>query len=181
MRQEVTNMLRYEYYRDKLMSYHPIFIESLNIALNLEVYNLIDRDKYNTYCSFVTQNYNELLKINKNIDEVYGAIFDMLESRLENIENIKQLDSTDMKNELDKTKIDMYNKHIETYEQCFFKTESDLFKILEEQSLYKMYTTDMELLEEMEQMFNVLHNMIESILEACPPFNEDEALKAILE
>lgn len=167
MELELENVLKYDFYNEKLEGYHQISLETINYLIQFRAFNLISEEVFTVDMEFFTKFYTNLMSFNQEIrykyanlmDEIFDAAFDgdLRAVYGDYINEVKILDFND--------KIEHYETYIQEYLE-------GLVQILDDLSLSKMFCTDKALLSLLEIDFNTTHQKIERLEETYGEFED---------
>ena len=167
MELELENVLKYDFYNDKLSSYHDIALETINYLMQFKAFNLINEDFFNKSIDFFTNYYVSLMEFNQEIsykysnmmDEIFNLSFDgdLRTVKGSYIEASKLLD---------------FNEKMESFESGTQDYLDGTMQIIDELSLAKMYCVDLILLRALEIDFDKTHDKITSIEEKYGDFED---------
>lgn len=167
MELELENVLKYDFYNEKLSNYHEIALETINYLIQFRAFNLINEEEFYRNMDFFTEYYVKLMEYNQEIrykysnmmDEVFDIAFDG--------------DLRAVKGDyISRSKIDDFNCKMESFEMGSKDYISGLNQILDDLSLSKMFTTDMSLLKLLEDDFNITYKKVSTVEEMYGSFEE---------
>ena len=167
MELELENVLKYDFYNDKLSSYHDIALETINYLMQFKAFNLINEEFFNKSIDFFTNYYVSLMEFNQEIsykysnmmDEIFNLSFDgdLRTVKGSYIEASKLLD---------------FNEKMDSFEYGAQDYLDGIMQIIDELSLSKMYCVDLMLLRALEMDFDKTHDKITSIEERYGDFED---------
>ena len=160
MELELENVLKYDFYNDKLSSYHDIALETINYLMQFKAFNLINEEFFNKfYVNLMEINQKIGYKYNNLMDEIFDSSFDG--------------DARAVKgNYINEAKIIEFNKKMNEFETATTDYISGLHQTLDELALNKMFVTDMNLLKMLENDFDNTYKRIEMIEEQYGKFED---------
>lgn len=167
MELELENVLKYDFYNDKLASYHDVAIETVNYLMQFKAFNLINEEFFNKSIDFFTNYYVSLMEFNQEIGYKYSNMMDeIFDSSFDgDLRAVKG-------NYIEASKLMDFNEKMESFE---FGTQDYLdgtMQIIDELSLAKMYCVDLVLLNALEMDFDKTHDKIVSIEEKYGYFED---------
>lgn len=159
METEFINVLKFDFYTDKIQAYHEIAQRTMNALLQLRAYKAIDDDEFKKNMDFFTNFYvtfmEEFNNINYKYTNMMGQIFDI---------NVGGDERTAvLNNYISEKKIEQFNEEMDAFEENYFTMVDTVVSILDELSLAKMFLLDFDLLSVIEDEFNDAYNIIEFI------------------
>lgn len=159
MNTEFVNVLKYDFYSEKILAYHDISVRTINILLQLRAYNIIKEDEFQKDMGFFTGFYisfmSELNRIAYKYKNMMNQIFD---NNVGGDERATLLD-----NYISENKIKEFNEDIKNFESGFFTVQETIINILDDMALAKMFLLDFELLSILEEEFSHVYNLIETV------------------
>ena len=167
MELELENVLKYDFYNDKLSSYHEVALETVNYLIQFKSFNLINEDFFNKSIDFFTKYYVSLMEFNQEIsykysnmtDEIFDLSFDG--------------DFRAVKGSyIDASKLLDFNEKMNSFESGAQDYINGMAQIIDELSLAKMYCLDFVLLRVLELDFDKTHNKIMDIEEKYGEFED---------
>lgn len=159
MNTEFVNVLKYDFYSEKILAYHDISVRTINILLQLRAYNIIKEDEFQKDMGFFTGFYisfmSEFNRIAYKYKNMMNQIFD---NNVGGDERATLLD-----NYISENKIKEFNEDIKNFESGFFTVQETIINILDDMALAKMFLLDFELLSILEEEFSHVYNLIETV------------------
>ena len=167
MELELENVLKYDFYNDKLASYHDVAMETINYLMQFKAFNLIDGAFFNKSMDFFTNYYVSLMEFNQKISYKYSnmmdEIFDLsFDGDLRTVEG----------SYIEASKLMDFNEKMDSFESGAQDYLDGIMQIIDELSLVKMYCIDLTLLRALEMDFDKTHDKITSIEEKYGDFED---------
>ena len=167
MELELENVLKYDFYNDKLSSYHDIALETINYLMQFKAFNLINEEFFNKSIDFFTNYYVSLMQFNQEISYKYSnmmdEIFDLsFDGDLRTVKG----------SYIDASKLLDFNEKMGSFESGAQDYLNGIMQIIDELSLAKMYCVDLTLLRALEMDFDKTHDKIISIEERYGDFED---------
>ena len=76
MELELENVLKYDFYNDKLSNYHEIAVETINYLLQFKAFELVSEDFFSKSMEFFNNFYVNLMETNQKIGYKYNNLMD---------------------------------------------------------------------------------------------------------
>ena len=167
MELELENVLKYDFYNDKLASYHDVAMETINYLMQFKAFNLIDEAFFNKSMDFFTNYYVSLMEFNQKISYKYSnmmnEIFDLsFDGDLRTVEG----------SYIEASKLMDFNEKMDSFESGAQDYLDGIIQIIDDLSLAKMYCVDLTLLKALELDFDKTHNKIMFIEERHGEFED---------
>lgn len=155
---EIENVLKFDFYNEKLAEYSEVNNSGINFLLQFRGLNLISQEYFDKCWEFFGSFYVKLIEKNMKITYKY-------KNMMEEIFDIAfDADVRSLTGEyIEEKKLKEFNKDIEELVNYADDYIDGLTQILDDLSLYKMFCTDMLLLSLIESDFNDLYNKVEYI------------------
>lgn len=167
MELELENVLKYDFYNDKLSNYHEIAVETINYLLQFKAFELVSEDFFYKSMEFFNKFYVNLMEINQKIGYKYNNLMDEI------FDSSFDGDARAVKgNYINEAKIIEFNKKMNEFETAAIDYVDGLLQTLDELALSKMFVTDMNLLRLLESDFDNTYNRIENIEEQYGKFED---------
>ena len=167
MELELENVLKYDFYNDKLASYHDIAMETINYLMQFKSFNLINEDFFNKSIDFFTKYYVSLMEFNQEISYKYSNMMDEI------FDLSFDGDFRAVKGSyIDASKLLDFNEKMNSFESGAQDYINGMAQIIDELSLAKMYCLDFVLLRVLELDFDKTHNKIMDIEEKYGEFED---------
>lgn len=167
MELELENVLKYDFYNDKLSNYHEIAVETINYLLQFKAFELVSEDFFSKSMEFFNNFYVNLMEINQKIGYKYNNLMDEI------FDFSFDGDARAVKgNYINEVKIIEFNKKMNEFETAAIDYVDGLLQTLDELALSKMFVTDMNLLRLLESDFDNTYNRIENIEEQYGKFED---------
>ena len=167
MELELENVLKYDFYNDKLSNYHEIAVETINYLLQFKAFELISEDFFYKNMEFFNKFYVNLMEISQKIGYKYNNLMDEI------FDSSFDGDARAVKGDyINEAKIIEFNKEMNEFETATTDYIDGLHQTLDELALSKMFATDMNLLKVLENDFNGTYQRIERIEEQCGKFED---------
>lgn len=167
MDKEFSNVLKYEFYSEKMINYHDIVVNTINHLLQFQSYGLISNSFFHKYWSYIGSFYTELLEkervIHYKYDNMMDEIFDL------HVDGDKR---SVYGNYITKEKLEKFNKEVELFESANINFYEALAQLLDELNLKKRFTTDMILLKVLEDEFDYLSTKYLSLEEMYSEYED---------
>ena len=167
MELELENVLKYDFYNDKLSSYHEVALETVNYLIQFKSFNLINEDFFNKSIDFFTKYYVSLMEFNQEISYKYSNMMDEI------FDLSFDGDFRAVKGSyIDASKLLDFNEKMNSFESGAQDYINGMAQIIDELSLAKMYCLDFVLLRVLELDFDKTHNKIMDIEEKYGDFED---------
>ena len=167
MELELENVLKYDFYNDKLASYHEVAMETVNYLIQFKSFNLINEDFFNKSIDFFTKYYVSLMEFNQEISYKYSNMMDEI------FDLSFDGDFRAVKGSyIDASKLLDFNEKMNSFESGAQDYINGMAQIIDELSLAKMYCLDSVLLRVLELDFDKTHNKIMDIEEKYGEFED---------
>lgn len=167
MELELENVLKYDFYNDKLSNYHEIAVETINYLLQFKAFELISEDFFYKNMEFFNKFYVNLMEISQKIGYKYNNLMDEI------FDSSFDGDARAVKGDyINEVKIIEFNKEMNEFETATTDYIDGLHQTLDELALSKMFATDMNLLKVLENDFNGTYQRIERIEEQYGKFED---------
>lgn len=167
MELELENVLKYDFYNDKLSSYHEIAVETINYLLQFKAFELVSEDFFSKSMEFFNNFYVNLMEINQKIGYKYNNLMDEI------FDFSFDGDARAVKgNYINEVKIIEFNKKMNEFETGTMDYIDGLLQTLDELALSKMFVTDMNLLKLLESDFDSTYKRIKNIEEQYGKFED---------
>ena len=167
MELELENVLKYDFYNDKLSSYHEVALETVNYLIQFKSFNLINEDFFNKSIDFFTKYYVSLMEFNQEISYKYSNMMDEI------FDLSFDVDFRAVKGSyIDASKLLDFNEKMNSFESGAQDYINGMAQIIDELSLAKMYCLDFVLLRVLELDFDKTHNKIMDIEEKYGEFED---------
>ena len=167
MELELENVLKYDFYNDKLSSYHEVALETVNYLIQFKSFNLINEDFFNKSIDFFTKYYVSLMEFNQEISYKYSNMMDEI------FDLSFDGDFRAVKGSyIDASKLLDFNEKMDSFESGAQDYINGMAQIIDELSLAKMYCLDFVLLRVLELDFDKTHNKIMDIEEKYGEFED---------
>ena len=167
MELELENVIKYDFYNDKLGNYHEIAVETMNYLLQFKAFELVSEDFFSKSMEFFNNFYVNLMEINQKIGYKYNNLMDEI------FDFSFDGDARAVKgNYINEVKIIEFNKKMNEFETAAIDYVDGLLQTLDELALSKMFVTDMNLLKLLESDFDNTYNRIENIEEQYGKFED---------
>lgn len=167
MELELENVLKYDFYNDKLSSYHEVALETVNYLIQFKSFNLINEEFFNKSIDFFTKYYVSLMEFNQEISYKYSNMMDEI------FDLSFDGDFRSVKGSyIDASKLLDFNEKMNSFESGAQDYINGMAQIIDELSLAKMYCLDFVLLRVLELDFDKTHNKIMDIEEKYGEFED---------
>ena len=167
MELELENVLKYDFYNDKLSSYHEVALETVNYLIQFKSFNLINEEFFNKSIDFFTKYYVSLMEFNQEISYKYSNMMDEI------FDLSFDGDFRAVKGSyIDASKLLDFNEKMNSFESGAQDYINGMAQIIDELSLAKMYCLDFVLLRVLELDFDKTHNKIMDIEEKYGEFED---------
>ena len=167
MELELENVLKYDFYNDKLSSYHEVALETVNYLMQFKAFNLINEAFFNKSMDFFTNYYVSLMEFNQEISYKYSNMMDEI------FDLSFDGDFRAVKGSyIDASKLLDFNEKMNSFESGAQDYINGMAQIIDELSLAKMYCLDFVLLRVLELDFDKTHNKIMDIEEKYGEFED---------
>lgn len=167
MELELENVLKYDFYNDKLASYHDIALETINYLMQFKAFNLINEEFFNKSIDFFTNYYVSLMEFNQEISYKYSNMMDEIFD-LSFDGDLRAVKGS----YIDASKLLDFNEKVDSFESGAQDYLDGIIQIIDDLSLAKMYCVDLTLLRALELDFDKTHNKIMSIEERHGEFED---------
>ena len=167
MELELENVLKYDFYNDKLASYHDIALETINYLMQFKAFNLINEEFFNKSIDFFTNYYVSLMEFNQEISYKYSNMMDEIFD-LSFDGDLRAVKGS----YIDASKLLDFNEKVDSFESGAQDYLDGIIQIIDDLSLAKMYCVDLTLLRALELDFDKTHNKIMSIEERYGEFED---------
>lgn len=167
METELINVLKHDFYNEKLLLYSDITVETVNYLMQFKAFNLISQEEFDKNWSFFGNFYVNLIEFNQKIVYKYSNMMDeIFDTALGGDERHVR------ENYVERAKLDEFNSKMDEFVQYAEDYIEGLLQTLDDLALAKMFCTDMQLLSYIEQDFNATHEKIEKIEELYGNFED---------
>lgn len=149
--------LKYDYYREMIMSYHDAVVNTYNAAVHMYSFEVLDNMNMKYCKTILFDRYPEVMNSIFKIDKKYNLLIDqlILEEETDFVEIVR-----DEEGEKEffafKKEVNDFSVEVEDFSAYFMQ-------LLEELSLKKMFVVNPALLEMLEYLFNKIHEECEEI------------------
>ena len=167
MELELENVLKYDFYNDKLASYHDIAMETINYLMQFKAFNLINESFFNKSIDFFTNYYVSLMEFNQEISYKYSNMMDEIFD-LSFDGDLRAVKGS----YIDASKLLDFNEKMDSFESGAQDYLDGIVQIIDDLSLAKMYCVDLTLLRALELDFDKTHNKIMFIEERHGEFED---------
>ena len=147
--------LKYDYYREFIMSYHDAVVNTYNAAVHMYSFEVLDNMNMKYCKTILFDRYPEVMNSIFKIDKKYNLLIDQLILEEEFIEITKNKEEEE-EFEAFKKEVNDFSVEVEDFSAYFMQ-------LLEELSLKKMFVVNPALLEMLEYLFNKIHEECEEI------------------
>ena len=147
--------LKYDYYREMIMSYHDAVVNTYNAAVHMYSFEVLDNMNMKYCKTILFDRYPEVMNSIFKIDKKYNLLIDQLILEEEFIEITKNKEEEE-EFEAFKKEVNDFSVEVEDFSAYFMQ-------LLEELSLKKMFVVNPALLEMLEYLFNKIHEECEEI------------------
>lgn len=167
MELELENVLKYDFYNDKLASYHEVAMETVNYLIQFRSFNLVNEEFFNKSIDFFTNYYVSLMQFNQEISYKYSNMMDEI------FDLSFDGDLRAVKGRyIDASKLLDFNEKMDSFESGAQDYLDGIVQIIDDLSLAKMYCVDLTLLRALELDFDKTHNKIMFIEERHGEFED---------
>lgn len=149
--------LKYDYYREFIMSYHDAVVNTYNAAVHMYSFEVLDNMNMKYCKTILFDRYPEVMSSIFKIDKKYNLLIDqlILEEEADFVEIIRDKEGEE-EFEAFKKEVNDFSVEVEDFSAYFMQ-------LLEELSLKKMFVVNPALLEMLEYLFNKIHEECEEI------------------
>ena len=149
--------LKYDYYREFIMSYHDAVVNTYNAAVHMYSFEVLDNMNMKYCKTILFDRYPEVMNSIFKIDKKYNLLIDqlILEEEADFVEIIRDKEAEE-EFEAFKKEVNDFSVEVEDFSAYFMQ-------LLEELSLKKMFVVNPALLEMLECLFNKIHEECEEI------------------
>lgn len=149
--------LKYDYYREFIMSYHDAVVNTYNAAVHMYSFEVLDNMNMKYCKTILFDRYAEVMNSIFKIDKKYNLLIDqlILEEETDFVEIIRDKEDEE-EFEAFKKEVNDFSVEVEDFSAYFMQ-------LLEELSLKKMFVVNPALLEMLEYLFNKIHEECEEI------------------
>lgn len=149
--------LKYDYYREFIMSYHDAVVNTYNAAVHMYSFEVLDNMNMKYCKTILFDRYPEVMNSIFKIDKKYNLLIDqlILEEEADFVEIIRDKEGEE-EFEAFKKEVNDFSVEVEDFSAYFMQ-------LLEELSLKKMFVVNPALLEMLEYLFNKIHEECEEI------------------
>lgn len=149
--------LKYDYYREFIMSYHDAVVNTYNAAVHMYSFEVLDNMNMKYCKTILFDRYPEVMNSIFKIDKKYNLLIDqlILEEETDFVEIIRDKEAEE-EFESFKKEVNDFSVEVEDFSAYFMQ-------LLEELSLKKMFVVNPALLEMLEYLFNKIHEECEEI------------------
>ena len=149
--------LKYDYYREFIMSYHDAVVNTYNAAVHMYSFEVLDNMNMKYCKTILFDRYPEVMNSIFKIDKKYNLLIDqlILEEEADFVEIIRDKEGEE-EFEAFKKEVNDFSVEVEDFSVYFMQ-------LLEELSLKKMFVVNPALLEMLEYLFNKIHEECEEI------------------
>lgn len=147
--------LKYDYYREFIMSYHDAVVNTYNAAVHMYSFEVLDNMNMKYCKTILFDRYPEVMNSIFKIDKKYNLLIDQLILEEEFVEITKNKEEEE-EFEAFKKEVNDFSVEVEDFSAYFMQ-------LLEELSLKKMFVVNPALLEMLEYLFNKIHEECEEI------------------
>lgn len=149
--------LKYDYYREFIMSYHDAVVNTYNAAVHMYSFEVLDNMNMKYCKTILFDRYPEVMNSIFKIDKKYNLLIDqlILEEETDFVEIIREKEGEE-EFEAFKKEVNDFSVEVEDFSAYFMQ-------LLEELSLKKMFVVNPALLEMLEYLFNKIHEECEEI------------------
>lgn len=167
MELELENVLKYDFYNDKLASYHEVAMETVNYLIQFRSFNLVNEEFFNKSIDFFTNYYVSLMQFNQEISYKYSNMMDEIFD-LSFDGDLRAVKGS----YIDASKLLDFNEKMDSFESGAQDYLDGIVQIIDDLSLAKMYCVDLMLLRALELDFDKTHNKIMFIEERHGEFED---------
>ena len=149
--------LKYDYYREFIMSYHDAVVNTYNAAVHMYSFEVLDNMNMKYCKTILFDRYPEVMNSIFKIDKKYNLLIDqlILEEETDFVKIIRDKEAEE-EFEAFKKEVNDFSVEVEDFFAYFMQ-------LLEELSLKKMFVVNPALLEMLEYLFNKIHEECEEI------------------
>lgn len=149
--------LKYDYYREFIMSYHDAVVNTYNAAVHMYSFEVLDNMNMKYCKTILFDRYPEVMNSIFKIDKKYNLLIDqlILEEETDFVEIIRDKEGEE-EFEAFKKEVNDFSVEVEDFSAYFMQ-------LLEELSLKKMFVVNPAILEMLEYLFNKIHEECEEI------------------
>lgn len=167
METELINVLKHDFYNEKLLLYSDITVETVNYLMQFKAFNLISQEEFDKNWEFFGKFYINLIELNQKIIYKYSNMMDEI------FDTALDGDGRHVReNYVERAKLDDFNGKMDEFIEYADTYIDGLLQILDDLALAKMFCTDITLLGYIEQDFNATHQKIEKIEELYGNFED---------
>lgn len=167
MELELENVLKYDFYNDKLSSYHEVAMETVNYLIQFRSFDLVNEEFFNKSIDFFTNYYVSLMQFNQEISYKYSNMMDEIFD-LSFDGDLRAVKGS----YIDASKLLDFNEKMDSFESGAQDYLDGIIQIIDDLSLAKMYCVDLTLLKALELDFDKTHNKIMFIEERHGEFED---------
>lgn len=167
MELELENVLKYDFYNDKLSSYHEVAMETVNYLIQFRSFDLVNEEFFNKSIDFFTNYYVSLMQFNQEISYKYSNMMDEIFD-LSFDGDLRAVKGS----YIDASKLLDFNEKMDSFESGAQDYLDGIIQIIDDLSLAKMYCVDLTLLRALELDFDKTHNKIMFIEERHGEFED---------
>lgn len=168
MKLELENVLKIDFYNEKMALYTDVVKEIMLHLVNFKGLEIIDEEEYNNKMKLFSNKFTELITLSKNIDYKYSNMM----NQIFDLEFDSDLPNRTIENYLEESKIRDFNKKVVKYEKKVNIFSKNVIELVHSMSLKKVFVTDMFLLKQMEIDFESLYEKIEFIEDNMDNFKD---------
>ena len=149
--------LKYDYYREMIMSYHDAVVNTYNAAVHMYSFEVLDNMNMKYCKTILFDRYPEVMNSIFRIDKNYNLLIDqlVLEEETDFVEIVRDKEGEEEFRAF-KKEVNDFSVEVEEFTAYFMQ-------LLEELSLKKMFVVNPALLEMLEYLFNKIHEECEEI------------------
>lgn len=149
--------LKYDYYREMIMSYHDAVVNTYNAAVHMYSFEVLDNMNMKYCKTILFDRYPEVMNSIFRIDKNYNLLIDqlILEEETDFVEIVRD-EEGEKEFVAFKKEVNDFSVEVEDFSAYFMQ-------LLEELSLKKMFVVNPALLEMLEYLFNKIHEECEEI------------------
>lgn len=149
--------LKYDYYREMIMSYHDAVVNTYNAAVHMYSFEVLDNMNMKYCKTILFDRYPEVMNSIFRIDKNYNLLIDqlVLEEETDFVEIVRDKEGEEEFRAF-KKEVNDFSVEVEEFTAYFMQ-------LLEELSLKKMFIVNPALLEMLEYLFNKIHEECEEI------------------
>lgn len=168
MKLELENVLKFDFYNEKMALYTDVVKEIMLHLVNFKGLEIIDEEEYNNKMKLFSNKFTELITLSKNIDYKYSNMM----NQIFDLEFESDLPNRTIENYLEESKIRDFNKKVVKHEKRVNIFSKNVIELVHSMSLKKVFVTDMFLLKQMELDFESLYEKIEFIEDNMDNFKD---------